>query len=64
MVYVVRTWITLVILELTHARDPDWFHLEGAYLLDTKPMQVGSASVVFPGSLVDGYWSTYHCCNE
>ena len=64
MVSVVRTWITVVILELTHARDPDWFILEGAYLLDPKPMQVGSASVILPGSLVDGYWPTYHGCNE
>ena len=32
------TWITVVILELIHAKNPDF---EGVYLLDKKPMPFG-----------------------
>ena len=35
---VFTTWITVVILELIHAKGPDFS--EGTYLLDPKPMQV------------------------
>jgi hypothetical protein len=38
------TWITVVILELIHAKKPDF--LEGLYLLDTEPMRFGGIVVI------------------
>jgi hypothetical protein len=41
---VLTTWITVVILELIHAKRPDF--TEGLYLLGTKPMRSGASMVI------------------
>jgi hypothetical protein len=41
---VLTTWITVVILELIHAKKPDF--LEGLYLLDTEPIRFGGIVVI------------------